>query len=101
MSEVSKRIALLSKERRALFQALLSASGINSPIICRTDRTGPVPMSYAQQRLWFIDQLEPGNPAYNRPVPLRLKGRLDVRALVQSLQAIIEKHEVLRTTYSM
>src|SRR4051794_39113760 len=101
MSEVSERIALLSKERRALFQALLTSKGANAHTIPRCSRSDSMPMSYAQQRLWFIDQLDPGNPAYNCPVPVRLEGRLQVEALARSLNALVRRHEILRTTYGV
>lgn len=58
-------------------------------------------MSFAQRRLWFLDQLEPGNPAYNCPIPIRLKGRLDLDALAKSLRAMVRQQEVLRTTYAI
>ena len=56
-------------------------------------------LSFAQQRLWFFDRLEPGNPFYNVPVALRLSGRLDQRALAQSLAEVVRRHEALRTTF--
>ena len=59
-----------------------------------------LPLSYAQQQLWFLEQLEPGNPVYNRPAFFRLTGRLDVAALEQSLNEIVQRHEILRTTFS-
>ena len=59
-----------------------------------------VALSFAQQRLWFIDQMEPGNASYNMPVALRLKGELDVAALAESLNAIIKRHESLRTSFA-
>ncbi|WP_268869775.1 condensation domain-containing protein [Methylotuvimicrobium buryatense] len=58
-----------------------------------------MPLSYAQQRLWFLDQLEPDNPFYNIPVALRLTGRLDLAALTQSFAAIVNRHEILRTVF--
>ena len=64
-------------------------------------RDGNLPLSFAQQRLWFIDQLDPGNPVYNFPVAVRLKGALDLNALEQSLNEIVRRHEALRTTFSM
>jgi amino acid adenylation domain-containing protein len=60
-------------------------------------RTGELPLSFAQQRLWFIDQIEPGSAAYNMSLAVRLTGILDVNALQKSLAAIVQRHEVLRT----
>ncbi|MCL5996770.1 MAG: amino acid adenylation domain-containing protein, partial [Chloroflexi bacterium] len=62
-------------------------------------RDGVLPLSFAQQRLWFLDQLQPGNLAYNAPLAVRLTGKLDVAALEQSLNELVRRHEVLRTTY--
>ncbi len=65
----------------------------------RRDR--PLPLSSAQQRLWFIDQIEPGNVAYNIPAAVRFRGHLDVRVLEQTLSEIIRRHEALRTTITI
>ena len=62
-------------------------------------REGDLPLSYAQQRLWFLEQLVPGGVSYNIPAVLRLRGRLDVRALQESLQEVARRHEILRTTF--
>lgn len=64
-------------------------------------RDGDLPLSFAQQRLWFIDQLDPANSVYNFPVAVRLKGSLNLAALEQSLNEIVRRHEALRTTFSM
>jgi amino acid adenylation domain-containing protein len=65
----------------------------------RVDRTGPLRLSSAQQRMWVIDRLEPDSPQYNIATALRLDGELDVAAIEGALAAIVERHEVLRTTY--
>ena len=57
------------------------------------------PASYAQQRLWFLDQFEPGSPFYNIPAAVRLSGRLNVAALERTFQEIVRRHETLRTTF--
>src|SRR5215510_12261349 len=67
--------------------------------IARAGRDQELPLSYAQQRLWFIDQLEPGSAAYNIPSAVRLRGRLDEQALHRSFNEIIARHEVLRTSF--
>ena len=59
------------------------------------------PLSFAQQRLWFLWQLEGANSAYNVPAALRLKGSLDITALEQAFQEIVRRHEVLRTRFPM
>ena len=67
--------------------------------ITRAPRKGDLPLSFAQQRLWFLDQLEPDNAFYTIPVALHLEGPLDVGALERSLQEIVRRHEALRTTF--
>jgi acyl-coenzyme A synthetase/AMP-(fatty) acid ligase/acyl carrier protein len=70
--------------------------------IDRVQKTsGAHPLSFAQQRLWFIDQLEKGNPAYNISVGIRLKGSLDVTVLERSLNEIVRRHEALLTSFSI
>jgi hypothetical protein len=66
----------------------------------RADQHNIVPLSFAQQRLWFIDQFEADN-AYNLPLIIRLSGNLDALALKQCLDEIVRRHEVLRTTFTM
>ncbi len=65
----------------------------------RTSRDGNLPLSFAQQRLWFLDQLQPGGTFYNIPMGLRLTGRLDIDALQKSLQHVVDRHEILRTRF--
>ncbi|HVT18829.1 MAG TPA: amino acid adenylation domain-containing protein, partial [Thermoanaerobaculia bacterium] len=61
---------------------------------------GELPLSFAQQRLWFIDQLEPGNPVYNVPWAARLTGELDAGRLRRVLAEVVRRHEALRTTFA-
>ena len=64
-------------------------------------RRGDLPLSFAQQRLWFIDQLEPGSPLYNMPVVLRVEGPLDPAILERCLGEIVRRHEALRTVFAL
>ncbi len=73
---------------------------LQQPPIQPVPRDGDLPLSFAQQRLWFIDQLDPGNSVYNFPVAVRLKGSLNPAALNRSLNEIVRRHEALRTTFS-
>lgn len=67
--------------------------------IRRVDRSAPLPLSFAQRRLWFLEQLNPGTSAYSNPIAFRITGGLDVLALQQALNEIIRRHESLRTTF--
>ncbi|GAX45461.1 amino acid adenylation [Tolypothrix sp. NIES-4075] len=69
-----------------------------SPILARA-KNADLPLSFAQQRLWFLDQLKPNSALYNIPIAVRLDGNLQVTALEQSLQEIITRHEALRTNF--
>ncbi|MFI2352998.1 amino acid adenylation domain-containing protein, partial [Streptomyces sp. NPDC019443] len=69
----------------------------HGPQMTVADRAEQLPLSFAQQRLWFLDQLDPGSAEYNVPMPVRLGGTLDVAALNATLSAIVARHEVLRT----
>jgi amino acid adenylation domain-containing protein/non-ribosomal peptide synthase protein (TIGR01720 family) len=70
------------------------------PPITRVPRVGALPLSFAQERLWFLDQLDPGNASYNIPSRIRLAGQLDAGALERALREIMRRHEVLRTTFA-
>ncbi|MDZ7309484.1 MAG: amino acid adenylation domain-containing protein, partial [candidate division KSB1 bacterium] len=63
-------------------------------------RTGALPLSFAQQRLWFLEQFQPGNPMYHIPLALRLRGELHVPALERALAELVRRHESLRTTFT-
>ena len=69
------------------------------PPILHADRSQPLPPSFAQRRLWFLDQLEPGSPLYNIAAALSLQGRLCAQHLAGALNDIVERHEVLRTHF--
>lgn len=69
------------------------------PPIVPTVRNGPIPLSFAQQRLWVLAQLDPDSVAYNIPIALRVRGQLDLDALQNSFNAVIRRHEALRTVF--
>jgi amino acid adenylation domain-containing protein len=73
----------------------------SAPPLKKIEREGGLPLSFAQQRLWFLDQLEPGSPTYNIPIVLRLSGSLEVSALQSSINALLRRHETLRTSFSV
>ena len=76
-----------------------SGSGTGAPAIEKVDRTKPVRASFAQTRLWFLDQLEGSSATYNVPIVTRLDGALDVAVLERAVQALVDRHETLRTTF--
>jgi acyl-CoA synthetase (AMP-forming)/AMP-acid ligase II/NAD(P)-dependent dehydrogenase (short-subunit alcohol dehydrogenase family) len=69
------------------------------PPLVPISREQPLLLSFAQQRLWFLDQLDPGNPGYAIPVTVEFEGQLDLNAFEESLLQLVERHEVLRTTF--
>ncbi len=71
-----------------------------TPIIT-VSRDQLLPLSFAQQRLWFLDQLQPGSAAYNMPVAVRLNGELNLQALERSLNRIVRRHEILHSYFPM
>ncbi|HEX8191018.1 MAG TPA: non-ribosomal peptide synthase/polyketide synthase [Pyrinomonadaceae bacterium] len=92
-----------SEARRALLDLLLREEGLDATParqIPKRTSEGPAPLSFAQQRLWFLDKLEPGNPFYNVAGSVRLTGRLDVEALERSLGEVVRRHEALRTVFT-
>ena len=98
-----QQLATLSPEQQALFEQKLAERGITPPRrdgIPRRHGEDHLPLSFAQQRLWFVQQLEPDNSAYNVASAFSIRGRLDLTALEQALNAIIERHETLRTTFT-
>ncbi|WP_163033024.1 condensation domain-containing protein, partial [Pseudomonas viridiflava] len=79
----------------------IQASGVRGSLqpIARVDRGQPVPLSYSQQRMWFLWQMEPDSPAYNVGGMARLNGVLSIERFDAALQALIQRHETLRTTF--
>jgi amino acid adenylation domain-containing protein len=74
--------------------------GLEAPPILPVPRSGPLRLSSAQERLWFLHQLDPDDPSYNIPAAIRLSGPLDAGALERALAAVMARHEVLRTTFA-
>lgn len=102
MSELSQPIGDISPEAQELFQMLLQQQGIDtqlSPTITKRTITSPCQLSFAQQRLWFLQQLNPQNAVYNMPAAIRIQGKLNIPALSQTFQAIGQRHEILRTAF--
>ena len=92
----------LSGRKTAILALLKQAGGDDHPashVIPRINRAGCLPLSFAQERLWFIEQLQPGTYTYNVPVLARLKGKLDVGILERSFGEILRRHEALRTVF--
>ncbi|MFF5016519.1 amino acid adenylation domain-containing protein [Streptomyces sp. NPDC001165] len=100
MSDTSERLREQSPAQNALHTRRLEEPTAAAPggITGRPAGAG-APLSFAQQRLWFLDQLGPGNAAYNMPYALRLSGPVDLDAAVRAFQALVRRHETLRTTF--
>ncbi|MBV9773523.1 MAG: AMP-binding protein, partial [Gemmatimonadetes bacterium] len=101
MSGLQEHLSKLSPERRLLLQKLLQekARDTGASALRRRVGEGPAPLSFAQQRFWFMDRMEPGSPVYNVPVSLRLRGGLDAPALERALGETVRRHEALRTVF--
>jgi amino acid adenylation domain-containing protein len=101
MNNLDDRIAGLSPAKRALIELRLKKKGFvvsGEQRIPKRQKHSPVPLSFAQQRLWFLNQLGTGS-AYNIPMAIHLKGLPNIKALEESLNEIIRRHEALRTTF--
>ena len=101
---LSKRTANLSPEQISLLVERFKNKGeavSRGPSIPRRPEMTHVPLSFSQQRLWFIDQLDPNSSAYVMPLAYRSKGHLDVVVLERTVSEIIRRHEVLRTTFQV
>ena len=81
----------------AVEQARRRGSIDRLPPLMQGSRKGPLPLSFAQQRLWFIDQLEHSSTAYNIPIAVRLRGLVNIEVLASALEEVVQRHEILRT----
>ncbi len=87
-------------ELAAVAEAVAQAGRSTQPEIVAVARDGALPLSFAQQRLWFLAQMEGANTAYNIPIGLRLRGQLNEHALQQALARIVARHETLRSRFA-
>jgi hypothetical protein len=110
MKGISERIAALSPEQRALFEARLKEKGLEAAKAQAVSQTQSIPkrkqldlcpLSFDQERLWLMDQIEPGNPAYNIYTASRLIGPLDVDIMERAVNEIISRHEILRARFAV
>lgn len=100
--ELNRRLARLTPERRRALERMLAKSTASETGVWpieRADRSGELPVSFAQQRLWFLTQLDPANAAYIMASHLRLKGRLCLDALGQTIAEIVRRQESLRSRF--
>ncbi|MCP4659126.1 MAG: AMP-binding protein, partial [bacterium] len=102
-SELTSREKRLSDARRALLAQRLRGRAKTTPVetIPRRPAHEPARLSYVQEQLWFLDQLNPGRSAYNMPFPRRLEGPLEPAVLAASFAEILRRHEVLRATFQV
>ncbi|GAA4489580.1 hypothetical protein GCM10023191_020620 [Actinoallomurus oryzae] len=99
MSDLARRIAGLDPARRARLERALAGRRA-APDALRPGDTSPehAPLSSAQEQIWFMDRLDPGNPAYNIALARRIAGDLDTAALATAFQRLVDRHEALRTS---
>ncbi len=93
---------MMQTARRKLLARLLDEEGVELPAqraMTAQEGAESPPLSFAQERLWFLDQLDPGSAAYNIARALRLKGVLDRQALAHGIDEIVRRHEILRTAF--
>jgi amino acid adenylation domain-containing protein/non-ribosomal peptide synthase protein (TIGR01720 family) len=104
MNTLSQRLASLSPEQRRLLELRLKQKGLTAPkaqsVIQPRQNQGSLPLSFAQERLWVLHQLQPDVPFYNEVHFFHLRGILNVAALEQSFNAIAQRHAVLRSTFA-
>jgi len=96
--EVAVRALFTSPTVAGLAEQVRRAEASRAPALVAVAGREPV-LSFAQQRLWFLDQFEPGSAEYNVPFALRLRGELDEGALRRALEGVVARHQVLRTSF--
>ncbi len=103
MTDLIARLDKLSPAKRLALEKMLLEQGRHGATRSIPQRSPDEPpvLSFAEQRLWFVDQLEPNHPFYNMPLAARLRGPLSADAFARALQQLVERHESLRTSYAM
>jgi hypothetical protein len=104
VTNFARRIAALSPEQREMLRLRLRQDGADAariPSAPRAEGRNSFVLSFAQQRLWFLEQLEPGTAAYNLPLVVLLSGELDTAALSRALDELVRRHESLRTSFAL
>jgi amino acid adenylation domain-containing protein len=96
--EIKRELQERRPELLVLF-AQVSQPGDSSPVLVRVDRSAPIAATYAQQRLWFLDQLQPGVPNYNLSDRIEIHHEIDIAALQRAVTELVRRHEVLRTSF--
>ncbi|HEU0053270.1 MAG TPA: amino acid adenylation domain-containing protein, partial [Longimicrobium sp.] len=102
--EIAPRLLLRSgtiREIAALVEAADGAAAGGAPALARVPRDGPIPLSFAQEAVWFFEQLAPGITAYQAQAIIRVHGALDVAVLERCLEEIVRRHEIFRTTFPL
>ncbi|HSN99533.1 MAG TPA: condensation domain-containing protein, partial [Candidatus Nanopelagicales bacterium] len=99
--ELREELKLRKESIRRFLESTAAGGAAGLPEVTPAPRDGALPLSFAQQRLWLLDRIDPGSPLYNVPAALRLSGVLSVEALRQSFAEVVRRHESLRTTFAM
>ncbi|HJP93407.1 MAG TPA: amino acid adenylation domain-containing protein [Pyrinomonadaceae bacterium] len=101
MDDLTKRVTTLSPAKRALLERRLASRNGGGPRLAARTGDGPARASFAQERLWFLHQIEPQSAAYNVPRAIRILGNLDLNVLHQRLNEIVARHDPLRTHFAL
>src|SRR6185369_7131494 len=104
MDDLNKRVATLSPAKRALLERRLggrNGGATRQPVLAARTGVEPARASFAQERLWFLRQLEPQSAAYNVPRAIRIRGNVDLNILQESLNKIVARHDTLRTHFAL